>query len=223
MLEFFSYYQGIELFVICTSFLIAVIFALSIHEFAHSFVANIQGDPTSKMVGRMTLNPLKHIDPIGFLCLMLFGFGWAKPVPINSLRFKDYRKGIFLTSIAGICANIFFSFISCGLLVVIFRFNGVTMLTYGSQLMNMLFYILYFSITINLGLALFNILPIPPLDGFNCLSSLCKGNSFLDFMKKYGYFILLIVILFGFLNILFTNVYSFVIPAFTNFWQYIFF
>ena len=95
MLNFFYTYSGVDLLIVIVAFLIAVIFALTVHEYSHSLVATTQGDYTSRNFGRLTLNPLKHIDPVGFLCLVLFGFGWAKPVPINSYKFKNLKKACF--------------------------------------------------------------------------------------------------------------------------------
>lgn len=223
MINFLTYYTGVELLVICVAFILAILFALTIHEYSHSLVALTQGDFTSKYFGRLSLNPFKHIDPIGFICLLLFGFGWAKPVPINSTKFKNYRKGIFLTSIAGVCANIFCSFLFVGILVL--SFNGIAVATIqeANYLTQFLFYLLYFSATINLGLAIFNIIPIPPLDGFNVVLSFTKGtNKFVNFISKYGFIILLALLIFNVIDLLFGAIYGFVLPAFESFWSFIF-
>lgn len=84
----------------------AVIIALTFHEFGHAYVANLNGDPTARIMGRMTLNPIKHIDPLGFLCMMLIGFGWAKPVPVNPNNYRDYKKGELTVSLAGVGMNL---------------------------------------------------------------------------------------------------------------------
>ena len=84
----------------------AVIIALTFHEFGHAYVANLNGDPTARIMGRMTLNPFKHIDPLGFLCMMLIGFGWAKPVPVNPNNYRDYKKGELTVSLAGVGMNL---------------------------------------------------------------------------------------------------------------------
>lgn len=220
MLNFFGSYYGIDLLIICGAFLIVVLFALTIHEWAHSYIAFTQGDVTSKYFGRLSLNPFKHIDPIGFLCLCLFGFGWAKPVPVNTVKFKEYRKGIFLTSIAGVTANIIFSFISMGLLVFCSKFIDFESTNY---LVNFLYYILLFGTQINLGLAIFNLIPIPPLDGYNVIASFTKGtNKFVQFLQRFGFIILLALLLFNIIDIIFAVVYNFVLPAFSNFWHFIF-
>ena len=106
MLFFIQNYQGMEFFVVALSYILVVVFSLSMHEFAHAFVAYKCGDPTPKMEGRITLNPLKHIDPIGIICCALFGFGWANPVKINSTQFRNIKKGTIWTSISGVLMNI---------------------------------------------------------------------------------------------------------------------
>lgn len=223
MLNFFRLYSGTELLIVCVAFLIVILFALTIHEFAHSYIAMTQGDYTSQYNGRLTLNPFKHIDPIGFLCLIFLGFGWAKPVPINSTKFKDYRKGLFLTSIAGVCANFICSFIFIGLLVLCFNNFNTLVIEDLSYIQQFLFFLLYYGASINLGLAIFNLIPIPPLDGFNVICSFTKGtNKFVGFLKRYGYFLLLILLIFGVIDILFSLVYNLIVPAFLKFWFYIF-
>ena len=153
-----------------------ILLALSLHETAHGYVAYKLGDPTARNLGRLTLNPVKHLDPIGFLCMLLAGFGWANPVPINSRNFKNPRRDIALTSIAGPVSNLLLAFI----FVIIFRFsyepimtNSVrAMLTGNTFLSNALQYtyiFIYLAIQMNITLAVFNLLPIPPLDGSKIL------------------------------------------------------
>ena len=153
-----------------------ILLALSLHETAHGYVAYKLGDPTARNLGRLTLNPVKHLDPIGFLCMLLAGFGWANPVPINSRNFKNPRRDIALTSIAGPVSNLLLAFI----FVIIFRFsyepimtNSMrAMLTGNTFLSNALQYtyiFIYLAIQMNITLAVFNLLPIPPLDGSKIL------------------------------------------------------
>lgn len=178
------------------AFLVAIIFAMTSHEYAHAKVAYNCGDDTARLSGRMTLNPFKHMSLLGTLSFLLVGFGWANPVPINPRKFKDYRKGIFLTSVAGITTNFVICFFSAGLVIVLSQI----LLLVDSLV---LFYILLFiqlvfsySVSINFSLCLFNLLPIFPLDGFNILQSLTKGNNgFVNFMRRYGSFVLLALIL----------------------------
>lgn len=223
MLNFFGVYSGIELLIVILAFLIAIIFALTVHEFSHSLVATTQGDYTSRNFGRLTLNPFKHIDPVGFLCLLLFGFGWAKPVPINSYKFKNFKKGLFLTSISGVCTNFIFSFLFVGLMVLCFNNMTVAQIMSEGYFVMFIYYLLLYSATINLGLSIFNLLPIPPLDGFNAVLSFTKGtNKVTQILGQYGFIILLCLVVFNVINLLFGVVYSFVIPAFENFWNFIF-
>ncbi|MBE5746448.1 MAG: site-2 protease family protein [Clostridiales bacterium] len=219
MLDFIGVFQGVEFFIVSAAFILVILFSLTIHEFAHSYIAYTQGDVTSKYFGRMSLNPAKHIDPMGFICLLLFGFGWAKPVPINSVKFKNYRKGLFLTSIAGVCANIIATFVFSGLFILYTNLNTAIV----SYFETFVYYLLYFGVSINLGLAIFNLLPIPPLDGFNVIASFTKGtNKFVEFLRKYSFVILLAFLILGWIDIIFDIVFSFVLPAFYDFWQFIF-
>ena len=113
MLNNLSAFNSIEdLLPYLLAFMLALAIAMSIHEFAHAKVAYILGDDTAKLSGRLTLNPLAHISPIGLVCFLLVGYGWATPVPVNPLRFKKYRLGMFLVSIAGVITNFIFAFIT---------------------------------------------------------------------------------------------------------------
>ena len=153
-----------------------VLLALSVHEVSHGYVAYKLGDPTANSFGRLSLDPLKHIDPLGFICMLLFRFGWAKPVPINSRYFKKPRRDIALTSVAGPVSNLLLSFV----FVIIFRFSYEPItanivkaqITGNVALANVLWYLyifIYLAIQMNITLAVFNLLPIPPLDGSKIL------------------------------------------------------
>ena len=149
-----------------------VLLALSLHETAHGFVAYRLGDPTARSMGRLTLNPVKHLDPIGFLCMLLAGFGWANPVPVNSRYFKKPRRDMILTAAAGPASNLLLSLI----FLLLLRFVGFgwlaqlpfrTQMSYNMAYFGILF--LYYGVYLNLTLAIFNLLPIPPLDGSRIL------------------------------------------------------
>ena len=190
MLSFLRAYEGTEFISSAIGFLFAIIIALSFHEFAHAFVAYKCGDTTPKMQGRVTLNPLKHIEPIGFLCCALFGFGWAKPVQIQPMNFRNFKKGNGLTSVAGVLMNLLLAFVGCGF------YYGLSLVYVDNIFFNMLIQFFYFTYVINICLAVFNILPIYPLDGFKLIENYTKyGNGYVNFMYKYGSLILLGVIL----------------------------
>lgn len=172
----------------------AVLFALSAHECAHAFAAYKAGDPTARNLGRMTLDPTKHLDLFGTICLMLFGFGWAKPVPINSRNFKHGKRDNVLVSIAGILTNLLLSFIAFAVYFIAVMGFGVTNEIF-IRLMQPL-------ITLNMALAVFNILPIPPLDGFQLISTALSRKSFkvVNVLNRYGFIILIILLVTGVLR-----------------------
>ncbi len=154
--------------------IIVVVFSLSLHESAHAFAAYKLGDHTARNLGRISLNPSKHLDPLGTICMMLFGFGWAKPVPINSRNFKKPRVGMALSALAGPLSNIILSFIALLIWVLLITFLPVpSMIVEGATFADKILYFVsmllqYFHI-LNLYLAVFNLLPIPPLDGSKIL------------------------------------------------------
>ena len=165
--------------------------SLTIHEFAHAFAAHKMGDNTAKLAGRMTLNPFKHLNLSGFIFFMLLGVGWAKPVPINPLNFKKYKTGTRVVSISGVLANFLLGLLSAITCAILFATVGLE--TAGMQYV---YTILLYIMMVNSFLALFNFLPIPPLDGFNFVASFCKAeNKFVKFMAKNGYRVLITIII----------------------------
>jgi Zn-dependent protease len=170
----------------------AILIGLTVHEWAHAYAAYRLGDPTARNLGRMTLNPLAHIDPIGFAMLLLVGFGWAKPVPVSPRNFKHYRRDDIIVSLAGIMTN----------LIVAFLFSFVYVagiLKWGLATNEAFMSIVGSIITINLTLAIFNLIPIYPLDGSHVAESLLmhKIPRVFMFLRQYGQWILLALLLSG--------------------------
>ncbi len=154
--------------------IVAILGALILHEVAHGYVALWCGDPTAKMLGRLSLNPARHLDPIGTAMMLLLGVGFAKPVPVNPRNFRNYRRDDLLVSLAGVTMNMLLFLVSGFLMVLCNRNLRIT--DHHSVLYYLSLFFTHFSI-LNLSLALFNLLPIPPLDGYHVLNDiLLKGK-----------------------------------------------
>lgn len=170
------------------SIVFIIIFILPLHELAHGWVAGKLGDPTAKYEGRITLNPLAHIDYMGALALLLFGFGWAKPVPVDSRNFKNPRRDVALTALAGPAANLLAALLG-SFVVVAMRlyapYNGFT---------NFIFNAVYYYVVVNISLAVFNLLPVPPLDGSRIVSAFLPQRA-LSFYYRYQQIFVMILFL----------------------------
>lgn len=162
--------------------------AFPIHEYAHGYAAYKLGDDTAALSGRLSLNPLAHLDPLGAVCMLLFGFGWAKPVPVNPVRFKkvSMKTGMALTALAGPLSNIILAFISLCLYKVFWWLN----ILYGGGGANFLYFLtMVFRImtSLNIGLAVFNLLPVPPLDGSRIIFSFLPERLYWKVMRYENY------------------------------------
>lgn len=187
-----------EIIICVVALALAAGISIIVHEIAHGFVALKCGDPTAKNAKRLTLNPLVHFDPIGLALIILVGFGWAKPVPINPNNFKNPKRDMVLVSVAGVVSNL----IMCGTgLLLMYCFNPffTVFVNNGIYLLQMLgFYFLLFFVEINFMLAFFNMLPIYPLDGFRLLNVFLKPNNpYSRFMYRYGSWCIVILVILG--------------------------
>ncbi|OGC43257.1 hypothetical protein A2Y85_05680 [candidate division WOR-3 bacterium RBG_13_43_14] len=178
-----------ENFVYLVLFIPPLLLALTIHEYSHGYVAYRLGDPTAKLEGRLTLNPLKHIDIFGFLSFLIFRIGWAKPVPINPYNFSNIKKGIILTSLAGPLSN-FILAIPFGLIL---RF-----IPKDVSILNPIIIMAYGGLVYNLVLCAFNLIPIPPLDGSKILFPLLPSSTIKMqmWLERYGFVVLIALIFF---------------------------
>ena len=175
----------------------AIIIGLSLHEFGHAIVSDKLGDPTPRNQGRVTINPIAHVDPLGLICLLFAGFGWGIPVQVNPNYYKHRRRDEALVAVAGVTMNFLIALVATLILrfVITAGSNSFLFSTLGDIITD----ILQFMISINIVLMVFNLLPIPPLDGFNILTqifNLSKYSWYNEFYSKGG-LILILLILFG--------------------------
>lgn len=181
-----------------------VLLALSVHETAHGYVAYKLGDPTAKNLGRLTLNPIKHIDPFGFICMLLCGYGWARPVPVNTRFFKNPKRDMALTGLAGPVSNLILALIFALLvkleLVVFDLFPPTTSLIMNVYVI--LYTFLVLGIDLNITLAVFNLIPFPPFDGSRIFLVFLPTNLYFKIMKyeQYIYIALMLALIFGLLD-----------------------
>lgn len=204
-------FSGINLTSLILS-LPVILLALSVHEASHGFVAYKLGDPTARNLGRLTLNPIKHINIWGFICMMFFRFGWANPVPINTRNFKNPRRDMALSAAAGPVSNILSAFVYAFLLridilcierffaedtrLAIARMGGFAVeVGMGFNMMCVLTYMLYIGVILNMGLAVFNLIPIPPFDGSRIAYVFLPPKWYFKVMKYEQYIMIAILAL----------------------------
>lgn len=169
----------------------AALIAIMLHEIAHGLVSYWLGDPTPKRQGRLSLNPLKHLDPVGTICLILFHVGWAKPVVVNPDYYKKRKLGMALVALAGPLTNFIVAIVSMIIIGFILKFANSSLAIF--DIINTFLLILAI---INIGLGVFNLIPIPPLDGSKILGSFLKGQVYEQYMKyqQYGFIILALLL-----------------------------
>lgn len=165
----------------------AVLIAITVHEFSHAYAAVRMGDRTPEYHGRLSLNPLSHLDPIGTIMLIFFRFGWAKPVPINPYNFKDYKRGTVIVSLAGPLSNF--------ALAIVVSLLARLVVPFGLMYLNTFIQVLIF---INIALAIFNLIPIPPLDGSRLLLLIVppKYEYILSWLERFGFILIIFIIAF---------------------------
>ena len=181
---------------------VAAVLSITVHEVSHGFAAYKCGDNTAKIYGRLSLNPLMHIDWIGALCLVVFKFGWAKPVPLNSFNFKNRKRDIIIVSLAGPVSNFILAFVAM-LLVPVLKVSSYPMQVLATFLITLVY--------LNIGLGVFNLIPIPPLDGSKILGEFLSGGAkyrYLSF-ERYGSLVLLLVFAIRPLNNIFSSFLGF--------------
>lgn len=184
-----------------------LVIALVIHEYAHAKAADVMGDFTPRMTGRLTLNPMAHIDPIGLIMLLVVRFGWAKPVMINARNFRNWRQGELLVAVAGPVASLIVAFISLLAMAVLFKLG---MFSEGVRL------VLSMMVLFNINFAIFNMLPLPPLDGSKVLMVLLPGRLAYKLMslERYSFIILIFLMMTPFLTMILIPLQRLVLSVF---------
>lgn len=188
-------------FIQIVAYLLAIYFAIVLHEIAHGLVAHFNGDDTARVNGRLSLNPLRHFEPLGMAMFVIVGMGWARPVPINPTNFRKLKTGLVTVSLAGVTMNLILSFVSFGIYVgmgaILTKASVDSMI--AEIIIKIILYCAVYGTVINISLIAFNLLPICPLDGFRLVEVFTKpGNKYVAFMRKYSMYIFIILIGLGF-------------------------
>ncbi len=223
-MDSFNLYQAIQTIAIA---IVPMVLGMMLHEVAHGWMAYKMGDPTAKLMGRLSFNPSRHIDPMGTACFILtailstaaghtFIFGWAKPVPINPINFRNLRQGIFLVSLAGAVTNLILAFLFTLLLRLLLEFGSVLpdkLITNNSYLVQMF----QLGVIINCILAWFNLLPIPPLDGSKVVACLMPPKMAASYMsiERYGMIIVILLLMSGLIGRILSPLIDITVNIFT--------
>lgn len=196
----------------------ALLFCLSVHEFAHAYTAYKLGDRTQKAMGRLTLNPFSHIDIAGFICIALFGFGWGKPVMIDDRNFKNKAAGNALTAFAGPFSNIIMAILFT-IILKILLITGVILPTMSSVVGSIILNMFILTIQFNVVFAIFNLIPIPPFDGSRILYFFlpAKGREYMYKIEQYSFVIVLVILVTGIGSKLVSPIVSFVLGLLSKF------
>ena len=194
-----------------------IIIGLAFHEFAHAKVAYKLGDPTPKMQGRVTINPLAHIDPVGLAALLFVGFGWGVPVQINPSNFRHRRRDELMVALAGVTMNMIIAIVFAIIAKVLYMTAGAVFLSSGVG--SILWFMIMYVIQINLVLMIFNLIPCPPLDGFSIISEIfnIKHTEFYWTLYRYGNWILIALIIFGITGMIISPCVQFFMSVLNNF------
>jgi len=186
-----------ELLIELLAFLVAIYFGIVVHEVAHGLVALWNGDRTAQIDGRLTMDPIRHIDPVGAVMMLVVGIGWAKPVPINPHNFRHLKRGMITVSLAGIIANLINTLVSIAMIAAVLALAKATVEAEDAwfYICKLLLYIFEYSAIINVSLAGFNLLPFFPLDGFRLIETLTPpNNGYVRFMRRYGIYVYFVLI-----------------------------
>jgi Zn-dependent protease len=171
------------------SIVFVILCILPLHEFAHGWVANKLGDPTAKLEGRLTFNPLASVDPMGALALILFGFGWAKPVPVDSRYFRNPKRDMAITALAGPVSNLIAALVGAVLVALMEAFAPYNWLT------SFVFNVLYYYVVVNISLAVFNLIPMPPLDGSRIVAAFLSNRTMMTYYRYQNVFVMIMFFL----------------------------
>lgn len=205
--------DGLSLLITFFSRLFVIFCTMPIHEYAHALIATKLGDQTPRLSGRLTLNPMAHISPLGAIMIFLCGFGYAKPVNVNPRNFKDPKKGMALTAIAGPISNLIMGFVFIFIATLVSNLADTT-----STMIYVIYYFLTFAAVVNVNLAVFNLLPIPPLDGSRILQLLIPAKYYYKFLQYERYIVLVVFVLImtGVLSTPLSYISSLIINLFSN-------